>query len=140
MHSKGMSLGYFGGKSFSQWYQMADRVRIDRQHNIFILGRQDRILNIAGKKVDPAEIEALIMTMDGVKEVHVGPKEEQGGLVSLQADVVLEESSKINKIMVRKLCAERLSGYKIPKHIHFVQSLVKSSLGKPISGKGEPRA
>ena len=56
VHSKGMSLGYFGGKSFSQWYQMADRVRIDRQHNIFILGRQDRILNIAGKKVDPAAL------------------------------------------------------------------------------------
>lgn len=139
MYSKGESLGYFGGKSFSPWYRMADRVRIDGQHNIFILGRQDRILNIAGKKVDPAEIEALIMTMDGVKEVHVGPKEEQGASVSLQADVVAEESSKINKTMIRKLCAERLSGYKIPKHIRFVQSLPKSSLGKPIAGKEGPQ-
>lgn len=139
MHSRGASCGYFGGRRFSLWYRMADRVRIDKEQNIFILGRQDRILNIAGKKVDPAEIEALILTLDGIKEVHVGPKEEQGASVSLQADIVMEEGSGATKTAVRKLCAEHLSGYKIPKYINFVPSLLKSSLGKPISGKEEQK-
>ena len=110
--------GYFPG----------DIGRFDKQGNLFIVGRKSSFINVAGKKVDPFEIEQVLLQMEGVQECGVVgiPHAQTESLII--AGIVADQP--VTEAAILKFCAEKLTNYKIPNKISFLKSLPKSSLGK----------
>jgi len=66
-------LGYLNHESpFTEdgWFKTGDAVEVDGEY-IRILGRKSEIINVGGEKVYPAEVESVILQMDGVEDAIV---------------------------------------------------------------------
>lgn len=132
--SKAISLGYIDEDFMSGcWYKTGDIGYLDDDNYIFIVGREKRMINIAGKKVNPSEIEAILLKSSDVSEVLVR------GIIldseeAIEALIVTKNKS-LNKDDVKKFCIGKIAPYKIPRVINWVDSLPKSSLGKNKFGK-----
>jgi fatty-acyl-CoA synthase len=83
-----------------------------------------------GENVYPKEIEDFLYTMPGVKDVQVvgiaSKKygEEVGAFVILHPDAAMTEED------VRDYCRGKISRFKIPKYVFFVDSYPLTSSGK----------
>jgi fatty-acyl-CoA synthase len=94
---------------------------LDRWKDMYISG---------GENVYPAEVEAVLQGLPGVREVAVvGVVDERWGEVGA-AYVVLAPDAQLTLDEVRARCRPRLAGYKVPRHLHVVDVLPKTSLGK----------
>lgn len=135
INSPGKSIGYVNdGKFDSEWYTTGDLGRIDEDGYIYIIDRMKRLINIAGLKVSPAEVEKCLQGHPEVVDVVVnGIKHQDFGEV-VEA-LVIRRSTKLTEYDLIKFCQERLALYKVPKIIRWVESLPKSGTGKTIKGE-----
>src|SRR5262245_34322563 len=124
-------LGYLNAPSpFDEegFLDTGDRVEIDGGW-LRILGRESEIINVGGNKVFPAEIEAVILDLEGVVDAVVSgePHPIMGSIVT--ARVVLGEPEPLAefKVRLRTHCAERLPVFKIPARVRIVEGPLHSS-------------
>jgi long-chain acyl-CoA synthetase len=84
---------------------------------------------VSGFNVYPNEIEDVVSTHAGVAEVAaVGrPDANSGEAVHV---CIVRRDPKLTKHDVIAHCRQHLTGYKVPRHVHFVQDLPKSPVGK----------
>lgn len=105
------------------WYNTEDLVEMDGEFLRF-LGRKSEIINVAGQKVFPAEVEDVLMQMPEVEEVLVsGEKNNLFGTVVI-ATVKLYSplaASEFRKSM-RLYCKGKLADYKIPVKIYLTDA------------------
>lgn len=128
--TNGMLSGYYqnGDSVFDSegFFHMGDLAVYDADYNIFIKGRKKILINVGGKKVNPVEVEDVIMELGGVKECAVvGVK--RGEKEVVKAFVVLSTAGKNE---VKEFCKKRLSQYKVPDLYEFVNELPHLSVGK----------
>lgn len=127
--SKGRGIGYVGDELFQgEWYDTGDIVDIDEEGYIYIKGREKRMINLAGVKVNPLEIEEVIKKHQSVKEVLVRSVKHPRYGEAIQALVVVQED--IDADDLKKFCSRFLPPIKIPKIISFTDKLEKTQLGK----------
>ena len=127
--SKGRGIGYVGDELFQgEWYDTGDIVDIDEEGYIYIKGREKRMINLAGVKVNPLEIEEVIKKHQSVKEVLVRSVKHPRYGEDIQALVVVQED--IDADDLKKFCSRFLPPIKIPKIISFTDKLEKTQLGK----------
>ena len=127
--SKGRGIGYVGDELFQgEWYDTGDIVDIDEEGYIYIKGREKRMINLAGVKVNPLEIEEVIKKHQSVKEVLVRSVKHPSYGEAIQALVVVQED--IDADDLKKFCSRFLPPIKIPKIISFTDNLEKTQLGK----------
>ena len=85
---------------------------------------------VSGFNVYPNEIEAVATSCPGVAECAcVGVSDEKTG-EAVKLFVVKLPSATLNEADVIVHCRRELTGYKIPRHVVFVDSLPKSTVGK----------
>jgi long-chain acyl-CoA synthetase len=91
--------------------------------------RKDMIL-VSGFNVYPNEVEAVAATCCGVAECAcVGvPDEKTGEAVKLY--VIPSAGSPLGAEDVIAHCRREMAAYKVPKHVHFLDALPKSAVGK----------
>jgi long-chain acyl-CoA synthetase len=84
---------------------------------------------VSGFNVYPNEIEDVVAQLPGVLEVAaVGvPDEKSGEAVKL---VIVKKDPALTEEAVRAHCKLNLTGYKLPRHIEFRDSLPKTNVGK----------
>lgn len=110
------------------WCYTGDLGKRDKNGYLYITGRRKNIINVAGLKVDPLEIEGLLLSFSKVKEVAlIGVEDESLGEI-VKAIVVLKEKSTEKEIL--DFCRGKLADYKIPRQIEFRDALPKNSMGK----------
>lgn len=129
--SKSIASRYVGGTPFSRKYVTGDIVEIDEENYISIIGRSDRRISIAGKKIDPVEIKKMILSMEGTEEAYVYLNPLNPNV--LAAKVVLNKTtsdSPITSLEIRKFLATKLAPLKVPKEITFVDKIETTMLGK----------
>ncbi len=104
------------------WFYTGDIGRIDRNGFLFLISRKTAIINLAGRKVFPEEIEAVLNRHPAVRESRAyGRAHPHLGEV-VEADVVLGEPS-ADLQSVRDLCRASLAPFKIPSRLHVVSAL-----------------
>jgi acyl-coenzyme A synthetase/AMP-(fatty) acid ligase len=113
-----------GGRVFT-----GDVGRIDEAGHLFILGRARPMLNVAGKKVSPAEVEACLRTHPRVAEVLVVGAEAARADQKVQAFVV--PAGSVTAQELTDFCRQRLADFKVPRQIVFVEDLSRGAMGKP---------
>lgn len=111
------------------WLKTGDIAQIDKDGYIKIVDRKKDMISVSGFKVFPNEVEEVASMHPGVKEcAAIGtPDEDSGEVVKL---VVVKANPTVTAEEIRSFCRERLTGYKTPKHIVFVEELPKSNVGK----------
>ena len=87
-------------------------------------------MKVAGLKVFPVEIEEVLNGCPGVVETAVVRTVDASRGEAPKAFVVLEAGAELKDMDIRAYCEQKLSGYKIPRMIQFVDQLPKSAGGK----------
>jgi long-chain acyl-CoA synthetase len=93
-----------------------------------LAGRVSSFINVAGRKVQPSEVERVLRSMHGVTDARVlaAPDAARGE----QITAVVAGSSDLTLAAVRQYCACQLAAHKIPRTIVFVDRLPLTSRGK----------
>jgi long-chain acyl-CoA synthetase len=107
-----------------------DLGKIDAEGRLYITGRKKILIDTGGRKVDPIEIEDVLVSHSKVKEaVVVGVKGPFAGEI-VKAVIVLKNSQDCPEQEITSYCKERLAEFKVPKIIEFRDEIPKSPLGK----------
>jgi len=102
------------------WYDTGDSVEVEGEFLRF-LGRKSEIINVGGQKVFPAEVESVILTMEGLTDVTVYGERNpiMGNIVC--ATVQLEEEVAWDSFVekLQEFCRNSLPDYKVPIKIRI---------------------
>ncbi len=93
-----------------------------------IVGRLSDVINVAGKKVNPAEVEAHLLTFEGVRQAVVFGRASALRNEEVVACVVATEQTDENALL--EFCRAHLSGWQVPKRIFFLEGLPANERGK----------
>lgn len=101
---------------------------IDENGFVFILGRNDDIINVGGLKVSPLDVEAVTLSYEGVADcICIGVDDEITGQ-ALKLLIVPGETFKMENL--QKTISDKLDDYKIPKQIEIVDKVKRTYNGK----------
>jgi len=115
------------GKPF---FRTGDLGRTDEDGYFHISDRLKRMINAAGYKVWPAEVEATMYQHPAIKEccVIAAPDARRGETV--KAVVVLKPGAAASAEEIMHWARGRMAAYKAPRSIAFVDTLPRTSSGK----------
>ena len=113
------------------WFRTGDLARIDADGDIFLQGRAHSVINVAGLKCFPEEIESVLCQMPEVKAARVsGRPHPKVGAVPM-AEIVPRDPGAPPKIAALIAhCRPQLARYKIPVEFRFVESVPLTASGK----------
>jgi len=115
------------------WFWSGDIVTRDAEGFYRVVDRRKEMIKYKGFPVAPAEVEALLLEHPAVKECGVvGRPNTDSGEIPV-AFVALREGFVNGKKLEEELCAfvaDRLTSYKQPREIHFVDAVPKTASGK----------
>lgn len=115
------------GKKF---YKTGDHVELDKDRNFVYRGRIDRMIKKRGYRIEPEEIETILLHHPDVMEAAVTGGKDADGYTLLRAFLALRPKAEASVIAIKQHCLELLPSYMIPEQIHFMESLPKTSSGK----------
>ena len=115
------------------WYWSGDIVTRDRDGFYHVVDRRKEMIKFKGFAVAPAEVEAVLLEHPAVKECGVvGRPCEQAGEIPV-AFIALRAGFAENSRLKEELCsfvADRLTHYKQPREVHFLDTIPKTASGK----------
>ena len=108
------------------WFITGDLGRLDAEGFLFLFSRKTAVINLAGRKVFPEEIEAVLNRHPAVRESRVfGRSHPQLGEV-VEAEIIFT-SPDASLDSVREFCRQHLAAYKIPAQLHVVRDLPRTA-------------
>lgn len=101
------------------FYNTKDLIETEGEY-FKILARESDLINIGGQKINPLDVENLLLSVDGIKDVlaYGVPNEILGN--TMQLDVELDTSSDLNKKDLNKLILENFPAIYRPSKINFI--------------------
>jgi long-chain acyl-CoA synthetase len=93
-----------------------------------IVGRVSDVINVAGKKVNPAEVEAQLLRFPGVRQAVAFARESALRNEDVAACVV--GSADLSEMALLEFCRRELSGWQVPKRIFIVDAIPANERGK----------
>ncbi|MDH3533691.1 MAG: AMP-binding protein, partial [Gammaproteobacteria bacterium] len=112
------------------WFRTGDIAdRVDGYYRI--LGRSSvDIIKSGGYKLSALEIESALLDHDAVAECAVVGLPDDTWGEAVNAAVVLTSDRTLSAEALRTWCKGRMSSYKVPKNIYFMDSLPRNAMGK----------
>jgi fatty-acyl-CoA synthase len=113
------------------WMHSGDLATLDAEGYCRIVGRIKDMLIRGGENVYPAEVEEFLLGHPDVAQAQVfGVPDARLG-EEVAAWIVLKPGCRGDAEALRAWCRGRIAGYKIPRHIRFVQGFPLTATGKP---------
>ncbi len=111
------------------WFKSGDIAVIDPDGYVRIVDRKKDMIIVSGFNVYPNEIEDVVMAHPKVAScAAVGvPDEKSGEAVKL---FVVPRDAAVTVDELKAYCRENFTGYKVPKHIVFKETLPMTPVGK----------
>ncbi|HEV7242790.1 MAG TPA: class I adenylate-forming enzyme family protein [Thermoanaerobaculia bacterium] len=113
---------------FADGMFVTDDLVEERDSEIALIGRASDLINTAGKKVNPREVEAVILQIDGVHEAKV-----YGEAAGARGEVVaaaIVATPDVTRELVREYCRARLSLHKVPRIVKLIDAMPVDERGK----------
>ena len=96
-----------------------------------IVGRISDVINVAGKKVNPAEVEAHLLRFTGVRQAIVfGRPAGAGALRNEEVAACVVVSRHLTEEGLLRFCRTALSAWQVPKRIFVVDAIPMNERGK----------
>lgn len=116
------------------WLHTGDLVRRDEEGFVYVVGRKKDMFISGGENVYPPELEQVIRTLPGVREVAViGVPDEKWGEVGKA--FVVKDRADLSTDELQSHCLKNLAKFKIPKFFVFLPELPKGDSGKILKRK-----
>jgi long-chain acyl-CoA synthetase len=112
------------------WLRTGDMGYVDENGYVKLTDRKKDMIIVSGFKVFPNEIEEVVMSHPGVREAAcIGTSDERTG--QAVKVVVYRKDPSLTAEQLIAYCQERLTAYKVPKHVQWTsEPLPKSPVGK----------
>ena len=135
---KNAMLGYLNAPQLVDedgWLNTEDAVETDGDY-IRILGREGDLINVGGQKVYPAEVEAVLMQMDNVRDIAVYAETNAlvGQIVAARVNLIEPETLDSLKRRLRAFARHRLEPYKVPVRIEITDQEQFNARFKKVRG------
>lgn len=112
------------------FFRTGDIAKMDDRGYFFIVDRKKDMIDVAGLKVYPNEVEGEITHHPAVLEAAcIGVPDDRTG-EAVKLFVVIRPGASLDRDEVREFLRGRIAPYKIPRHVEFRPSLPKSNVGK----------
>ena len=115
-----------------RFFRTGDLGYYDEEGYFFITDRLKRMINCAGYKVSPAEVEAMLYAHPAIREACViGARDDYRG-ETVKALIVLKKEAR-DSVAAQDITAwarERMAAFKVPRVVQFVEELPKTATGK----------
>jgi long-chain acyl-CoA synthetase len=115
------------------FYYTGDLGLLDARGHLVMTGRKQTFVDVAGHKVDVAEVEEVLQSHPQVREAAVLPVELPQLGTLIKAVIVTE--GECGEADVLAYCRKRLAVFKIPRLIEFHTTLPRSPLGKVLKSE-----
>jgi len=105
-----------------------DLVALSEEGELVLTGRASDLINTAGKKVNPREVEAVILQIEGVREAKV-----YGEAAGARGEVVaaaVVATADVTREQVRAFCRTHLSLHKVPRIVKLIDVMPVDERGK----------
>ena len=113
------------------WFHTGDLGWFDDDGFLWLDGRVSDMINRGGLKVFPGTVEDVLLAADGVREAAVvGVPDERLGEVPWAFVVRGDESVSEDGLVA--WCRERLTPYRVPARIVFIEQLPRNDVGKVV--------
>lgn len=113
---------------FGRWFRTGDWGALSADGYLLLKGRSKEMINVGGKKVNPTEVENLILAMGGVKDCAcIGQPDPVLGEV-VAACIVADESVALEDVTAS--LSGQLENYKMPRMVVMVPEIPRTSSGK----------
>jgi long-chain acyl-CoA synthetase len=129
-------LGYWNNPQATQaamrdgWFSAGDMAWQDEDGCYYIVDRKKDMYISGGVNVYPREVEELLFRLPGVREAAVvGVADDYWGEAG-RAFLVMQPGETIAPDAVIAACKEKLAGYKVPRHVAFIDVLPRNAAGK----------
>ena len=111
------------------WLKTGDLGYLDARGYFTLTDRKKDMIVVSGFKVFPNEVENVVAMHPGVLECGVVgvPDEKSGEAVKL---AIVRKDPNLTAEAVLAHCKANLTGYKIPRHVEFRDTLPKTPIGK----------
>ena len=115
-----------------RWFRTSDLGSLDAGGRLTVRGRADDVINTGGEKVVPGEVEAVLGTIDGVKDVVVvGVPDADWGEIVTAVVVPANPAAPPDLGRLRAQVRGRLPGYAAPRRMLLAAELPMLPSGKP---------
>lgn len=105
------------------WWRTGDFGCVDEDGYYYFKGRRDDMIKTAGANVAPREVEAVIREITGGMQCFViGVPDERRGQIVV-AIAIAESDGDLNEDSLKQQLANKLSSYKVPRHIFRLSSV-----------------
>jgi long-chain acyl-CoA synthetase len=112
------------------WLRTGDLGYFDDDGYLYLKGRIDDTINVAGEKVTPQEVERIVKLLTEVEEaVVIGTEHNVFGQV-VKLFVKKTNNSSLTKSEIMSHCIKNLERYKVPTVIEFVTEFPRTEYGK----------
>jgi long-chain acyl-CoA synthetase len=129
-----VSRGYAGddssdGAFVDGGFLTGDLGHFDPRGHLVLTGRVSHFINVAGRKVQPEEVEEVLRAMPAVADVRViaAPDAARGQQI---AACIVPADGERNVLAIRQFCAARLAVYKLPRVIIWLDRIPVTERGK----------
>ena len=116
-----------------KWFlRTGDICSMDNEGYFYVVDRSKRMINAAGYKVWPAEVEGVLYQHPAVSEVCVVGVPHQVRVETVKALVVpaAEYRGRISEQDIIDWASQQMAAYRYPRVVEFVKELPKSGTGK----------
>jgi len=112
------------------WLHTGDKGYVDDEGYIYLAGRGDDMIIRGGENISPEEVENVLYSNPKVEEAAViaVPSPEWGQ--EPKAVVVLKKGQKATVEEIIEFCRQKLSSFKRPRYVVFLNELPRTSTGK----------
>jgi acyl-CoA synthetase (AMP-forming)/AMP-acid ligase II len=112
------------------WFRTGDEGVLDDQGYLRLTGRLKEIINRAGEKITPIEVDNVLMEHPSVRQVVTFAMPSRTFGEDVAAAVVLHDGAEADPEILRAFVATRLAAFKVPRKIVFLEEIPKGATGK----------
>ena len=110
------------------WFRTGDQGLLDDSGVLTLTGRIKELINRAGEKISPLEVDAILLQHPTVAEAVCFAVSDTKYGEAVQAAVVC--SGPISEGDLRSFCGDHLADFKVPDRVYLVDSLPRTATGK----------
>ncbi|KAF8781965.1 Medium-chain acyl-CoA ligase ACSF2 like protein [Argiope bruennichi] len=114
----------------ARWYHTGDLATMNEYGFVKIVGRIKEMIIRGGENIYPQEVENFLNSHPAVLEVHVCGVPDQRMGEEACAWICLKEGMNLTAEQVKEFCKGKISHFKIPRYIMFVEEFPKTQSGK----------
>ncbi len=111
------------------WLKTGDIAIMNSDGFFKIVDRKKDMILVSGFNVYPNEVEDVVAAHPKVLEVAAIGVPDDKSTEAVKVFIVKKDDS-LTEIEIKEFCKDKMTGYKLPKHVEFRQELPKSNVGK----------